>query len=91
MGRLAEDLEKFGIKSEGWRETAQKAARWLRGVEDGAEAYMRKGHDVKKSAAEERYATAVTSTRTVNTKAPTGGRGRGVGRGVADWAWPSSS
>ena len=25
MGRLEEDLREFGIKSEGWRETAQKA------------------------------------------------------------------
>ena len=27
MGRLGEDLEELGIKSEGWCETAQKAGR----------------------------------------------------------------
>lgn len=29
---------KFGVKSEGWRETAKKPGRWFRGIVDGAEA-----------------------------------------------------
>ena len=42
MGRLEEDLKEFGIMSKGWCEAAQKADRWFRWIEDGAEAYMRK-------------------------------------------------
>ena len=41
-GRLEEDLRDFGIQSEGRHETAQKAGRWFRWVEDGSETYMRK-------------------------------------------------
>ena len=56
MGRLEKD-EEFAIKSEGWRETAhtQKAGRLFRGVEDGAEAYMRRGHAEEKSVPAERH------------------------------------
>ena len=40
MGRI-EDFRGFDIKSKGWRrETAQTASKWLRWVEEGAEAYM---------------------------------------------------
>ena len=70
MGRLEEDLKEFGVKSEGWHEAAQKAGRWFRRIEDGAEAYTRRWHDAeKKSNAAKRHATVAAATRTVGTNA----------------------
>ena len=39
--RLKEDISVFGMKFEGWRKAAQKAGRWFRRVEEGAELFMR--------------------------------------------------
>ena len=41
---LKEDMSVFGMKFEGWRKAAQKAGRWFRRVEEGAELFMRKWH-----------------------------------------------
>ena len=42
MVYLKEVMSAFGMKFEGWRKAAQKAGRWFRRVEEGAESFMRK-------------------------------------------------
>lgn len=42
MGCLKGGLQQSGVCSKGRREAAQKAGRWCKWVEDGAEAYMLK-------------------------------------------------
>ena len=37
MVHLGEDMSVFGTKFEGWRNNAQKAGRWFRRVDEGAE------------------------------------------------------
>lgn len=53
MGVLEEDLKEFRIKSEGWREAAQKPGGWFRWAENGAEATcetcMARGRAVRQS------------------------------------------
>ena len=39
---LKDDMSIFGMTFEGWRKAAQKAGRWIRLVEKGAEFFMRK-------------------------------------------------
>ena len=77
--RLKEDMSAFGMKFEGWRKAAQKAGRWFRRVDEGAESFIRKWHDAERCKAAERHAkaTAVTSTLGISTW-PGGGEG---GRG----------
>ena len=41
MAHLKEGMSVFGTKFEGWRKAAQKAGRWFRRVEEGAELFMR--------------------------------------------------
>lgn len=49
MGRPKKiGMKGFGIKSEGWREVAQKAGRRFRRVADGAGGFMLKWHDVER-------------------------------------------
>ena len=69
MRYLEEDLKEFGIKLEGWREAAQKAGRWFRRVEEGAEVFMRKWHKVEKEASAERRRMAATATTSVDANA----------------------
>ena len=45
---LKEDMSVFGMKFEGWRKAAQKAGRWSRRVEGGAEFFMRKWHQAER-------------------------------------------
>ena len=47
MGLFKIVRKEFSTESEGWREVAQMAGRWLRWVEDGTGAFMRKLHDVE--------------------------------------------
>ena len=42
MVHLNENMSAFGMELEGWRKAAQKAGRWFRRVEEGAESFMRK-------------------------------------------------
>ena len=42
MVRLEEELSAFGNKFEGRQKAAQKAGRWFRRVEEGAESFTRK-------------------------------------------------
>ena len=42
------DMSAFGMKFERWRKDAQKAGRWFRRVEEGAESFMRKWHDTER-------------------------------------------
>ena len=44
MAHMKEDMSVFGTKFEGWRKAAQKAGRWFRRVEEGAELFMRNWH-----------------------------------------------
>ena len=41
MDHLKEDMSVFEMRFEGWRKAAQKAGRWFRRVEEGAELFMR--------------------------------------------------
>ena len=41
MAYLEEDMSVFGMNFEGWRMAAQKAGRWFRRVQEGAELFMR--------------------------------------------------
>ena len=75
MRCLEEDLNEFGIKSEGWREAAQKADRWFRWVEDWANTLRRKWHDAERRSAARRHRTVATAARTVDTN---GGGGAGA-------------
>ena len=82
MAHLKEDMSVFGMKFEGWRKAAQKAGRWFRRVEEGAELFMRNWHGKERRKAAERRAKAAAAPSTVGiSKRPGGGaRGRG-GRG----------
>ena len=42
------DMSVFGMKLEGWRKAAQKAGRWFRRVEEGAELFMRNWHETER-------------------------------------------
>ena len=107
MNHLKEDMSVFRMKFKGWRKTAQKAGRWFRRVEEGAELFMRNWHETERSKAAERRANAAAAPSTVGiSKRPggggkgkggkgTGGRGGGKrGRHAQEtevWVWPSSS
>ena len=41
IDHLKEGMSVFGIKFDGWRKVAQKAGRWFRRIEEGAELFMR--------------------------------------------------
>ena len=80
MRYLEEDLKKFGINLQGWREVAQRAWRWLRRVEEGAEVFVRRGHKDGKKASAEWHRRAPTTTTTVDAHARAqNGRGEGGG------------
>ena len=79
MDHLKDDMSAFGMKVEGWRKAAQKAGRWLRRVEEGAELFMRNWHETERRKAAERRAKAAAASSTVGiSKRPGGG---GMGRG----------
>ena len=48
MDHLKENISVFGVKFEGWRKAAQRAGRWFRRVEDGAELSMRNWHETER-------------------------------------------
>ena len=74
MDHLKEDMSVFGMKFEGWRKTAQKAGRWFRRVEEGAELFMRNWHETERRKAAERRAKAAAAPFTVGiSKRPRGG------------------
>ena len=68
-----------GMKFEGWRKAAQKAGRWFRRVEEGAELFMRNGHETEGRKAAERRAKAAAAPSTVGIFERPGGGGRGGG------------
>ena len=79
MDHLKEDMSIFGMKFEGWRKAAQKAGRWFRRVEEGAELFMRNWHETERRTAAERRAKAAAAPSTVSiSKRPGGGEGGGV-------------
>ena len=45
MDHLKEDMSVFGMKFEEWRKAAQKAGRWFRRVDEGAEIFMQNWHE----------------------------------------------
>ena len=50
MRYLEGDLKEFDTNLEGWRQAAQKAGRWFRRSEEGAEVFMRKWYTNEKEA-----------------------------------------
>ena len=103
---LTEDMSAFGMKFEGWRKDAQKAGRWFRRVEEGAESFMRIWHDTERCRAAQRHAKAAAAPSTVGISRRPGGGKRGERGGRGDrvggegrrpahvtevWVWPSSS
>ena len=62
---LKEDMSVFGMKFEGWRKAAQKAGRWFRRVDEGAELFMRNWHETERRKAAERRAKAAAVPSTV--------------------------
>ena len=81
---MTEDMSVFGMKFEEWRKTAQKAGRWFRRVEEGAELFMRNCHGTDRRKAAERRAKAAAAPFTVGISKRPGGGGRGGERG-GDW------
>ena len=82
MDHLKEDMSVFGMKFEGWRKTAQKAGRWFRRVEEGAELFMPNWHATERRKAAERRAKAAAEPSSVGiSKRPMGGVRGGGGEG----------
>ena len=74
-----EDMSVSAMKFEGWRIAAQKADRWFRRVEEGAELFMRNLHKTERRKAAERRAEAAAAPSTVGmSKRPGGGGGGGA-------------
>ena len=65
LAHLKEDMPVFEMKFEGWRKVAQKAGRWFRRVEEGAELVMRNWHETERRKAAERRAKDVAAPSTV--------------------------
>ena len=64
----------FGMEFEGWQKAAQKAGRWFRRVEEGAELFMRNRQETERHKAAERRAKAAAAPSTVGiSKRPEGG------------------
>ena len=84
---LKEDMSVFGMKFEGSRKAALNTGRWFRRVEEGAEFFMRKGHEAERRRAAERHAKAAAALCTVGILKLPGGRvrrgsgERGMGEG----------
>ena len=78
LAHLKEDMSVF-MKFEGWLKASQKAGRWLRRVEGGAELFMRKWHETERRRAPERRAKAAAapSTGGISKRLRGGGRGEG--------------
>ena len=53
MAHLREDTSIFGTKFEEWRKASQKAGRWFRRVDEGAELFMRNWHETERRRAAE--------------------------------------
>ena len=82
MAHLKEDMLVFGMKFKGWRKDSQKAGRWFRRVEEGAELCMQNWHETERSKVAERRAKAAASPSTVGiSKRPGGGGKGGTGEG----------
>ena len=79
-----------GVKFEGWSEAARKARRWVRRAEDGAKAFILKGHDAESIRRAARRGMIATTTPTVHTEARAGG-GDVLPKPNGVWVWPSSS
>ena len=69
-----------GMKFERWRKAAQKAGRWFRRVEEGAEAFMRKRHHAESCRVAERQAKAAAAPPTVGIYTRQGGWGASCSR-----------
>ena len=89
---------RWNDKFEGWRKAVQKAGRWFRRVEEGAELSMLKWHEKEGRKAAEPRAMAVAPLSTVGISILSGGGGRGKGvkgarhaQATEVWVWPSSS
>ena len=65
MAHLKAHMLVFGMKFEGWRKAVQKAGRWFRRIEEGAELLMRNWHETERRKAAERHAKAAAALSTV--------------------------
>ena len=65
MAHLKVDMSVFGMKFDLWRKAAQRAGRWFRRVEEGAELFMRNWHETERRKAAERRAKAAAAPSTV--------------------------
>ena len=74
---LKEDMSVFAMAFEEWRKAAQKAGRWFRRVEEGAELFMRKWHEADRRRAAERQEKAAAAPSTVGIPKRPGGGGGG--------------
>ena len=81
MYHLKEDMSVLRMKFEGCRKVAEKAGRWFRRVEEGAELFMRNWHETERRKAAERRAKAAAAPSTVGISKRSGGGGRGGGGG----------
>ena len=79
MAHLKEDMSVFTMKFEGWRKSAQKAGRWFRRVEEGAELFMRDWHETERRNAAKRRAKTAAAPSTVGISKRPEERGRGGG------------
>ena len=82
MAHLKKDMSVFEMKFKGWRKAAQKAGRWFRRVEEGAELFMRNWHETERRKAAERRAKAAAAPSTVGISERPRGGGQG-GRAYA--------
>ena len=67
------------MKFEGWRKAAQKAGRWFRRVEEGAELFMQNWHETQRGKAAERRAKDAAAPSNVGISKRPGGGGTGGG------------
>ena len=68
------------MKFKGWRKAVQKAGRWFRRLEEGAELFMQNWHETERRKAAERRAKTAAAPSTVGISKRPGGGGKG-GRG----------
>ena len=73
MAHLKQDMSVFGMKFEGWQNAAQKAGRWVRRVEEGAELLMQNWHETERCKAAEQRAKAAAAPSTVDISKRPGG------------------
>ena len=94
MVRVEENTTPLRMNFEGWRKAEPKAGRWFRRVEEGAEAFMRKCHEVESVSCRATREGRDRATYCRHQHAAAGGAGGGRGhpaQAIKVLVWPSSS